>query len=99
GLAARDAIMAYELQAATFFRRAQPLEEMARQYEFLRLGTDDARRMHSVNRVPVAQWLAEYGITAEQQFALGFGLSAITHAFDDPVTPRIIATDLDDLLT
>jgi len=99
GLPTRDAIMAYELQAATFFRRAQPLEEMARQYEFLRLGTDDARLMHSVNRVPVAQWLAEYGITAEQQWALGFGLSAITHAFDGPVTPRIFATHVDDLLT
>lgn len=99
GLPSRDAIMAYELQAATFFRRAQPLEEMARQYEFLRLGTNDARLMHSVNRVPVAQWLADYGMTAEQQWALGFGLSAITHAFDDPVTPRIFATHVDDLLT
>jgi len=99
GLPTRDAIMAYELQAATFFRRDQPLEEMARHYEFLRLATADPRLMHSVNRVPVAQWLAEYGITAEQQWALGFGLSAITHAFDDPVTPRIFAAHVDDLLT
>ena len=99
GLPTRDAIMAYEIQAATFFRRDQPLEEMARQCEFLRLGTDDARLVHSVNRVPVAKWLAEYGITAEEQWALGFGLSAITHAFDGPVTPRIFATHVEDLLT
>ena len=46
--------LAYELQAATFFRRAQPLEEMARQREFLRLATDDQRLIDSPDRVPVA---------------------------------------------
>lgn len=100
GLPTRDAMMAYELQAATFFRRGQPLEEMARQHELLRLATDDDRLQHSVNRVPVADWLAEYGATAEQQWTLGFGLSAITHAFDDDaVTPHIALSHLEDLLT
>lgn len=82
GLPTRDAILAYELQAATFFRRPQYLEEKARHQEFLRLGTHDGRLMSSFNRVPVAQWIAEYGITAEEQWALGFGLAALTRAFD-----------------
>ncbi len=98
GLPSRDALMGYELQAATFFRQAQPLEEMARQREFLRLATEDARLKHSSNRVPVADWLTEYGVTAEQQWTLGFGLSAITHAFGDEVTPRIVAPHVGDLL-
>lgn len=98
GLPTSDAILAYEIQAASFFHRSQPLEEMARQHEFLRLATDDHRLIESANRVPVAQWLADYGMTAEQQWALGFGLSAITNAFDDPVTPRIFFAHLDDLL-
>jgi hypothetical protein len=99
GLPSRDALLAYELQAATFFRRPQYLEEMARHHEFLRLATDDDRLMNSANRVPVAQWIAEYGITAQDQWALGFGLSAITHAFDDPVTPHALAAHVEDLLT
>jgi hypothetical protein len=98
GLPSRDAVLAYELQAATFFRRPQYLEEMARHHEFLRLATDDARLINSVNRVPVAQWIADYGITAQEQWALGFGLSAITQAFDGPVTPHILAAHVDDLL-
>jgi hypothetical protein len=99
GLPSRDSILAYELQAATFFRRPQYLEEMARHQEFFRLATEDERLMDSANRVPVAEWLADYGLTASEQWALGFGLSAITHAFIDSVTPRALAAHVDDLLT
>jgi hypothetical protein len=99
GLPSRDALLAYELQAATFFRRAQYLEEMARHHEFVRLATDDKRLMDSWNRVPVTEWLAEYGITTEEQWDLGFSLSAITHAFDEPVTPLVFAAHIDELLT
>lgn len=98
-LPSRDHVLAYELQAITFFRRAQTLEEMARQREFLRLATDDERLMGSPNRVPVAQWLAEDGMSAEEQWALGFGLSAISHAFDDLVTPHLLGAHVDTLLT
>ena len=99
GLPSRDALLAYELQAATFFRRGQYLEEMARHHEFVRLASNDERLMDSLNRVPVAEWLAEYGIATEQQWDLGFSLSAITHAFDGPVTPRVFAGHVDELLT
>jgi hypothetical protein len=50
GLPGRDAIMAYELQAATFFRRPQYLEEMARHHEYLRLATDDPRLVNGQPR-------------------------------------------------
>jgi hypothetical protein len=99
GLPSRDSVLAYELQAATFFRRPQYLEEMARHQEFLRLATEDKRLLDSANRVPVAEWLADYGVTADEQWAMGFGLSAITQAFGDSVTPRALAAHVDDLLT
>jgi hypothetical protein len=99
GLPTPEAIMAYEVQAATFFRRPQPMEEMARHYEFLRLATDDDRLTGSANRVPVAEWLADYGISAQQQWALGFGLAAITHAFDDSVAPLAQVARIDEMLT
>jgi hypothetical protein len=98
-LSSRDHVLAYELQAATFFRRAQPLEEMARQREFLRLATDDQRLIDSPDRVPVSEWLAEAGMSAEDQWTFGFGLAAASHAFDDPVTPHIPAAHIDELLT
>jgi hypothetical protein len=99
GLPSRDHFLAYELQAATFFRRPQYLEEMARHQEFLRLATEDERLMDSANRVPVAEWLARYGVTADEQWALGFGLAAMTHTFGDQVRPRALAVHVDDLLT
>jgi hypothetical protein len=98
GLPTRDAILAYELQAATLFRRPQLLEEMARHQELLRLASADDRLKDPKNRVPVAAWLAVSGVAADEQWALGFGLSAITHAFVDPVRPHALAPHVDDLL-
>jgi hypothetical protein len=94
----RDNRLAYELQAATFFRRPLLLEEMARHRELLRLATIDERLIGSGNRVPVDAWLAASGMTAEEQWAVGFGLSAITNAFGDSIHPRALAEHVDDLL-
>jgi hypothetical protein len=98
GLPSRDHLLAYELQAATFFRRPQLLEEMARHQELLRLATADERFKGSHNRVPVEDWLAASGMSAAKQWAVGFGLSAITESFGDTVRPRALAEHVDDLL-
>jgi hypothetical protein len=95
----RDALLAYELQAATFFRRSAPLEEMSRHAELLRLASVDDRLVGSKSRVDVLDWLAKAGgMSADDQFAIGFGLSATTRAFDDPIRPRALAEHVDDLL-
>jgi hypothetical protein len=94
----RDNRLAYELQAATFFRRPLMLEEMARHRELLRLATMDDRLTGSANRVPVDEWLAASGINAEEQWAIGSGLSVMTNAFGSPNFPQVQAENVDDLL-
>jgi hypothetical protein len=91
-------VLAFELQASALFHREKPLEVMARHDELLRLAADDERLLESKNRVPVEEWLAAAGLTAEQQWTIGFGLSAMTRAFADDIKPRVTAEHLDDLL-
>jgi hypothetical protein len=98
-VADRDTALAYELQGATYFLREPPLEAMTRQREFLRLAAEDPRLHGSDNRVDVLAWLAATGLSADEQFAVGFGLSALTNAFDDTPVPRVTADIVDDLLT
>jgi hypothetical protein len=93
-----DHVLAYELQAATYFRRPSLLEEMARHDELLRLAADDPRLLGSRNRVPVRDWLASYGLTADEQWSVGFGLAAMTRAFGEQTRPRTLAAHVDDLL-
>lgn len=97
-LPTKEQLLAYEVQGATLFRRPQPLEEMARHQEFLRLATVDSRLSDSANRVPVESWYAAAGMRGEDQWTVGFGLAAMTQAFDKDVRPRITAEHIDDLL-
>jgi len=99
GTATTEAIVAYELQASSFFNRPPVLEEMVRSDEFLRLMRSE--ELHdSDNYVPVDPWLTASGLTPEEQWVLGFGLSATTNTFATaPPTPRIEAQHLDELLT
>jgi hypothetical protein len=94
----RSYALAFELQAATYFHRPSYLEEMARHDELLRLAADDPRLIESDSHVPVRDWLATYGLTADEQWSVGFGLAAMTRAFDDAPRPRALATHVDDLL-
>lgn len=98
GAPTTEAIVAYELQASSFFNRPPVLKEMARSEEFLRLMRSEQLRS-SVNYVPVNDWLTESGLTPEEQRVLGFGLSAAANAFsNDPPTPRLQAHHIPELL-
>jgi hypothetical protein len=99
GAPSTEAIVAYGLQASSFFKRPPVLEEMVRSEEFLRLMRSE--ELHgSDNHVPVDQWLTASGLTPEEQRVLGFGLSAITNTFtSEPPMPRIEARHLGGLLT
>jgi hypothetical protein len=94
----RDHVLAYELQAATFFHRPPYLEEMARHDELLRLAADDPRLLGAADRVPVREWLATYGLSANEQWVVGFALSSMTRAFADDTRPNALAAHVDDLL-
>ncbi len=91
-------ILAYEVQAASFFHRPVPLETMVRHRELLRLAVTDERLRSSVNRVPVDEWLAAAGMTGEEQWKIGFALSALAEAFGESIEPRLQATTVDDAL-
>jgi len=94
-------LLAYELQAATFFDHPPMLDEMARHREFRRIATSDPRLFDSTDRVPVGEWLTDAcgGVTADEQWAVGFGLVAITQLPADPIFPRVPAENVDDMLT
>jgi hypothetical protein len=93
-----ETVVAYELQASSFFNRPPQLEEMTRSEELLCLMRSEEMQA-SANYVPVDQWLSKSGLRPEQQRVLGFGLSAATNAFTDnhPPTPRLLARHLDQL--
>ena len=84
-------LVAYELQAATFFYRPPMLEEMADHRELLRLATSDPRLLESADRVPVETWLVEAanGVSVADQWAVGFGLLALTHMPSPPIYPHV----------
>jgi hypothetical protein len=88
--ASRDHLLAYELQASTFFRRPPLLEEMARHREFLRLMVADPRLADSANRVDVDALLSVDGADAERQLTVGLALAAMSNAFANPVHPRVM---------
>jgi hypothetical protein len=89
--------LAYELQAAIFFRRPLLLEEMTRARELLRLATD-SRLAGEADLVPIGDWLSESGLSANEQWRLGFGLVAFTDAFGAAAQPRVTREKLQDLL-
>jgi hypothetical protein len=100
GAPTTEAKLAYEVQAATFFRRPLMLEEMARHRELVHLASADGRLVDSHDYVPVADWLGESGLSIEQQWALGFGLVARTQAVDDNVHfPFVPEAQLEEVLS
>jgi hypothetical protein len=94
-----EAKVAFEMQASAFFNRPPWLEEMTRSDEFLELMRSEELR-DSKHYVPADDWLSASGLTADQQWVLGFGFAATTKAFDNaPVTPRVQAKHVEELLT
>jgi hypothetical protein len=91
-------LLAYELQIGHYYSRPSWMEEMARARELYRLATQDQELLASPDRVPVEDWISDAGITAEEQWALGFGLSSTANAWDDDKHPHVPAGVVDELL-
>lgn len=75
-----DDLLAYELQIGHYYSRPSWMEEMARARELYRLATENGDLLKSRDCVPVRDWISRAGITAEEQWALGFGLSSTANA-------------------
>lgn len=93
-----ERMIAYELQAASFFHRPPKLETMTRHRQLVEMATSDPRLTGSVNYVPVAEWLAASGLDFSQQWAVGFGLAAMTGAYGDRPVERVDFANVEDLL-
>jgi hypothetical protein len=96
--------LALFVQSGAYNRKSAPLGELARAQElFGRIARDPGANARADNYCDVDDWMgADYGLTIEEQMAVGFALSAMTHIWDEGsaagakifVQPR----HLDDLL-
>jgi hypothetical protein len=94
----REDLLAYELQVGSYYSRPPWLEEMARHRELYRLATNDPELMGSRVHEPVDKWLERSGLTAEEQWSLGFALSSQGPAWDPEKHPHVPAARLAELL-
>lgn len=93
-----DDLLAYELQIGHYYSRPPWMEEMARAHELYRLATEDEDLLKSRDCVPVKDWISRAGATAEEQWALGFGLSSTANAWDGEKHPHVPMGVVDELL-
>lgn len=93
-----DDLLAYELQIGHYYSRPPWMEEMARARTLYRLATEDEELLESPDCVPVKDWICRTGITAEEEWAFGFGLSSTANAWDGEKHPHVPTGVVSELL-
>jgi hypothetical protein len=93
-----EALLAYELQAGGYYTRPRWMEELARARELYRLATEDPTLARSPDYQPVDEWIDRSGLTADEQWQLGFALSALASAWDPTRHPHVPAATVSELL-
>lgn len=91
-------LLAYELQAGAYYSRPQWMEELSRHWDLYELMASDPELATSDDFMPVAEWLARSGLTAEEQWQIGFGTSAMTNAWNMAQHPHVPPAALADML-
>jgi hypothetical protein len=91
-------LLAYELQVGSYYSRPPWLEEMTRARELYRLATEDEELLRSPDCVPVADWISRDGLTAKEQWMLGFALSTASNAWDPDRHPHVPTIHVDQVL-
>jgi hypothetical protein len=91
-------LLAYELQAGAYYARPQWMEEMSRHWDLYELMATDPDLAKSDDFMPVAEWLARSGLTAEEQWQIGWGLSAGTNAWDATHHPHVPPSTVAEML-
>jgi len=91
-------LLGYELQIGHYYSRPPWIEEMTRARELYRLATEDEELLRSPDRVPVDDWISRNGITAKEQWAVGFGLSTAANAWDPNDHPHVPSEAVDQVL-
>jgi hypothetical protein len=91
-------ILAYELQAGSYYSRPRWLEEIARHRELYRLATTDPDLLASPDCEPVKEWLERSGLTAEEQWLLGFAMSSQGPTWDAQRHPHVAPETVSEIL-
>jgi hypothetical protein len=91
-------LLAYELQAGAYYSRPQWMDEMSRQWSLYELMASDPDLSTSDDFMPVAEWLERSGLTAAEQWQLGFGVSAGTNGWDPALHPHVAPATVADML-
>jgi|GEM_PF-1535721 len=94
--------LAFFLQNGAYNSKPAPLGELVRARQLF--GVIAREPQMRDERCPLDEWMSDdYGFTIEEQFALGFALAAMSHAWDTDASAGtrsgIRAEDFDDLLT
>ncbi len=95
---AADELLAYELQVGSYYARPSWMEEMARAHHLFRLATEDPGLTRSADFEPVKDWIERSGLTAREQWILGFALSSLTNAWDPSEHPHVPSAAVTELL-
>lgn len=91
-------LLAYELQAGAYYSRPQWMEELSRHWDLYELMASDPELAASDDFMPVAEWLARSGLTAEEQWQIGFGVSAGTNGWNEAQHPHVPPAALAEML-
>lgn len=92
------------IQNGAYYVKTHPIGEIARAQDmFARIASETETRASSSHWCPIDRWMAEdYGLTIQEQLALGFGLAAMTEAWTEDETAgargHISVDRLDDFL-
>jgi hypothetical protein len=92
-------ILAYELQAGSYYSRPRSLEEIARHRELYRLATSDPGLLASPDCEPVKEWLERSGLTAEEQWLMGLAFSSQGPTWDVQRHPYIAPETVSEILS
>jgi hypothetical protein len=76
-------LLAYFVQISAYYRRETPLHALTRARELLRIALSEWGQKHHQS-CPLNEWHdAAYGVNLDEQLRLGFGLSAMFHAYEE----------------
>jgi hypothetical protein len=94
-----DDLLAYEMQAGGYYSRPQWMEEMARHPELYRLATEHPQLVALPDFEPVKDWIERSGLTAHEQWELGFALGSVANAWEPTKHPHLPSATVADVLT
>jgi hypothetical protein len=91
-------LLAYELQAGAYYSRPQWMEEISRHWDLYELMATDPELATSDDFMPVAEWLERSGLTAEEQWQIGFGVSTGANGWDAAQHPHVAPPTVAEML-